>query len=207
MAWQYSFPAMIFRWCEGLRIGSCGSTTVRYGGKRRRWSLIHEYFSRDSEPFLSAFPCTFGDGDPRTRLPTHWFLSHSPSNGIPRSDLAADRCRWSLLYFLVAADRLFASVATSRAGNRNDRFTPVYLFRDGPTGLSRATQKRDSRRPSRDRLRVGRSVDDPLYRFQSGRSNRGVESPERGSHRPLQRRSAPFGWRIRPRPGGIGALS
>src|SRR5215475_5410509 len=193
MVWQYSFPAMIFRWCEGLRIGSCGSTRVRYGGKRKRWSLIHEYFSRDSKPFLSAFPCTLGNGGPRTRLPTDRFLSRSSSNGIPRLDLAADR--------------FFAPVATGRAGNRNDRFTPVYLFRDGPTGLPRAAQKRDRRRPSGDRLRDGRSVDDPLYRFQSGRSNRGVESPERGSHRPLQRRSAPFGGRIRPRAGGIDTLS
>src|SRR5215813_5943357 len=162
---------MIFRWCEGLRIGSCGSTRVRYGGKRKRWSLIHEYFSRDSEPFLSAFPCTFGDGDPRTRLPTHWFLSHSPSNGIPRSDVATDRCRRSLLYVLVAADGLFAPVATRRARYRNDRFSSVYLFRDGTTGLSRAARKRDARRSSRGCLRTGGGADDSLYRLQSSGAN------------------------------------
>src|SRR4029453_18685039 len=141
MVWQYFFPAMIFRWCEQLQIGFYGSTRVRYGGRRKGWSFVHEHFPGNSQPLLPAFPSALRDGDPRTRLPLDWFLSHSSSNGILRLDASADRCRRSLLYFLVATDGLFAPVATRRA------------------------QKRNSRRPSCGCLCTGRGIDDSFYRF------------------------------------------
>src|SRR4030095_11900199 len=165
MVWQYFFPAMIFRWCEQLQIGFYGSTRVRYGGRRKGWSFVHEHFPGNSQPLLPAFPSALRDGDPRTRLSLDWFLSHSSSNGIPRLDASADRCRRSLLYFLVATDGLFATVATKRAGNLNERVTSFYLFRNGVTGLSGAAQKRNSRRPSCGCLCTGRGIDDSFYRF------------------------------------------
>src|SRR4030095_2852010 len=165
MVWQYFFPAMIFRWCEQLQIGFYGTTRVRYGGRRKRRSFVHEQFPGNSQPLLPAFPSALSVGDSPARLPLDWFLSHSSSNSIPRLDASADRCRRSLLYFLVATDGLFAPVATRRAGNRNDRVTSLYLFRNVVTGLSGAAQKRNSRRPSCGCLCTGRGVDDSFYRF------------------------------------------